>query len=178
MKVLRMLAGAALAAALGGSTAYAATPVDGYQLVSGPTQVSWEQFDETHEFNTSLQAFPVPNGFQDGTVFLTEAGGGFSDAFTLVNDPASNQVNAYFISDGASADEMSRFITATRTITIPETGNWQDVSDFFGQQPGFAQIISDIDAVPEPATWALMILGFGAIGATLRRHRSMGAFAV
>ena len=27
-------------------------------------------------------------------------------------------------------------------------------------------------AVPEPASWALMILGFGAIGATLRRRRS------
>ncbi len=26
-------------------------------------------------------------------------------------------------------------------------------------------------AVPEPATWALMILGFGAIGATMRRRR-------
>lgn len=27
------------------------------------------------------------------------------------------------------------------------------------------------DAVPEPATWALLILGFGAIGATLRRRQ-------
>ena len=30
-------------------------------------------------------------------------------------------------------------------------------------------------AVPEPATWALMIAGFGAVGASLRRRR---AFAV
>ena len=30
-------------------------------------------------------------------------------------------------------------------------------------------------SVPEPATWAMMILGFGAIGATLRRRRVMGA---
>jgi hypothetical protein len=26
-------------------------------------------------------------------------------------------------------------------------------------------------AVPEPATWALMIVGFGAVGATLRSRR-------
>ncbi len=28
-------------------------------------------------------------------------------------------------------------------------------------------------AVPEPATWAMMIIGFGGIGATLRRRRTM-----
>jgi len=30
---------------------------------------------------------------------------------------------------------------------------------------------SDAAAVPEPASWALMILGFGTVGATLRRRR-------
>lgn len=30
-------------------------------------------------------------------------------------------------------------------------------------------------AVPEPATWAMMIVGFGAVGASLRRRRAMDA---
>lgn len=34
-------------------------------------------------------------------------------------------------------------------------------------------IINNTGAVPEPATWALMILGFGAIGASMRRRRPM-----
>ncbi|WEK44155.1 MAG: PEPxxWA-CTERM sorting domain-containing protein [Candidatus Sphingomonas colombiensis] len=32
-------------------------------------------------------------------------------------------------------------------------------------------------AVPEPATWALMILGFGAIGGAMRRRRTSVAYA-
>jgi len=31
--------------------------------------------------------------------------------------------------------------------------------------------------VPEPATWAMMILGMGAVGATLRRRRTVATFA-
>jgi hypothetical protein len=34
----------------------------------------------------------------------------------------------------------------------------------------------DIAAVPEPATWALMIIGFGMIGGTLRTRRRQVAF--
>jgi hypothetical protein len=33
------------------------------------------------------------------------------------------------------------------------------------------------NAVPEPATWAMMITGFGLVGATLRRRRSVGVAA-
>lgn len=32
-----------------------------------------------------------------------------------------------------------------------------------------------VGAVPEPATWAMMLLGFGLIGATLRRGRAVSA---
>lgn len=35
--------------------------------------------------------------------------------------------------------------------------------------------IQAISAVPEPATWTLMILGIGAVGATLRRRKSSTA---
>jgi hypothetical protein len=39
-----------------------------------------------------------------------------------------------------------------------------------------AMAIEDIQtAVPEPATWLVMILGFGAVGAMLRRRRALTA---
>jgi hypothetical protein len=46
-------------------------------------------------------------------------------------------------------------------------------SDSFG---GYVDNIS-LSGVPEPATWALMILGFGAVGGAMRRRRSAGSLA-
>ncbi|MEP3225470.1 MAG: PEPxxWA-CTERM sorting domain-containing protein [Parasphingorhabdus sp.] len=36
-----------------------------------------------------------------------------------------------------------------------------------------AQILTAMGAVPEPATWAFMIFGFGAIGSAMRRQRKV-----
>ena len=41
----------------------------------------------------------------------------------------------------------------------------------------FAFLVEGAGAVPEPATWALLILGFGGIGVALRRQRSREALA-
>lgn len=43
-----------------------------------------------------------------------------------------------------------------------------------GGPPGVLQVTS----VPEPATWALMLIGFGGLGVAARRSRSMAAAAV
>jgi PEP-CTERM motif len=41
--------------------------------------------------------------------------------------------------------------------------------------PGGLQTGNDLGGVPEPAAWALMILGFGAAGSLLRRRRLLTA---
>ncbi len=53
------------------------------------------------------------------------------------------------------------------TFDIPFQNNPHDISHlvFFGTE--------QMAAVPEPATWAFMIFGFGAIGGALRRQRSV-----
>ena len=40
--------------------------------------------------------------------------------------------------------------------------------------PNTFQIFGEPVGVPEPASWALMIAGFGAVGGVLRRRRSLG----
>ena len=57
------------------------------------------------------------------------------------------------------------------TYRIDLSGGGQTVT-------AFAQIgAGALAPVPEPATWALMILGFGAVGYTMRRRRTTIAFA-
>jgi hypothetical protein len=41
----------------------------------------------------------------------------------------------------------------------------------------FAPNNATLQAIPEPGTWALMLIGFGALGATLRRRRTAMAAA-
>lgn len=55
------------------------------------------------------------------------------------------------------------------------------VVDGFGggrkQVTGFAQMGAGAGFVPEPGTWALFILGFGAIGAAMRRRSASVSYA-
>ena len=41
----------------------------------------------------------------------------------------------------------------------------------------YAGTLNLVTAIPEPATWAMMIVGFGAAGSLVRRRRSSVAFA-
>jgi hypothetical protein len=162
--------GAALA--IGGSAQACPNGLcDAFFLHSGGVTITRQVTDETQEFMAALETFPTPANFQDGTVWLLEpakAGGGVSDGFTLVSDPNTGHVNAYAISDGASSAEWALFVVSARSTGLTETGGWQDVSAFFGQAPGFAKILSD---VPEPRTWAMLLLGAGALGALARTQR-------
>jgi hypothetical protein len=44
-----------------------------------------------------------------------------------------------------------------------------------GDHTAFIDAVSLTSAVPEAATWAMMLLGFGVIGGALRRHRNVAA---
>lgn len=77
-------------------------------------------------------------------------------AFNLIASPGQS----------AGSITMNSLNTSTIGITAPGGSFTSDSGEFLG----FAQT-PQISAVPEPATWATMIGGFGLVGAAMRRKR-------
>ncbi len=65
-----------------------------------------------------------------------------------------------------------------------QPGDIDDVlNDTFGEFNGFIPVASNLDFIhyalvaPEPGAWAMMVFGFGVVGAALRRRRLIGVIA-
>ncbi|MEO6581327.1 MAG: PEPxxWA-CTERM sorting domain-containing protein, partial [Sphingomicrobium sp.] len=68
-------------------------------------------------------------------------------------------------------------IESDTCTTAPQGADTINMGAYGGNQmlqsgiQSIASIASVDGAVPEPATWAMMLLGFGAIGMSMRRRR-------
>ena len=71
-----------------------------------------------------------------------------------------------------SAGITDQFVTAGGKQELIITGSGLPAASFGGTVN-----FSPLAAVPEPASWALMIIGFGSAGALMRRRRQMLAAA-
>jgi hypothetical protein len=98
---------------------------------------------------TDFGFFAEPNSFSPYLIQLSLAGGG--SVQQLVNGSAG----AKFF--GWNGGGVSSFTVSTNDSLFA-------FGDFYYSS-----------AVPEPATWALMILGFGAVGGAMRRRQSVAA---
>jgi hypothetical protein len=105
-------------------------------------------------------------------VFFNETSNGF---FTELNLVSGNSYDVYvafniLLSAGPLVGPATMDFSNTATIGIaaPQGGSFTSSS---GEFLGFAQTPST-GVVPEPASWAMLIAGFGLIGATLRRRRA------
>ena len=100
-------------------------------------------------------------------------------------------------SDAGSTIDVRAFdafgaLTGSTTITMLSNYNIYNLSGlgtfkgltFFNNNDGAGVRFQNMSynsvggAVPEPATWAMMLIGFGAIGLTLRRRRASGELAL
>lgn len=82
---------------------------------------------------------------------LSLAAGNYSISFY---NPNGLSIPAYFNPGGA----------------LYQSGNFFQASQFYPDRSAAFSLDSAAGAVPEPASWALMIVGFGLVGGTMRRR--------
>ena len=88
--------------------------------------------------------------------FLDTAGQTFSNTFNILP-------NGFFNALATNGETIDKFSFTTN-------GTFQDVRQV---RVGGVQTISIPGLVPEPMSWALMIFGFGGVGAIVRRRRTL-----
>jgi hypothetical protein len=147
--------------------------LDGYASLDGQ---NWYEDD----FTLSLNGQEIVKG-------TWNLGGGGADVvysapngatFDNVSDNGADHLAINWNGGHVNIDTPLNLQSGSNTLTfaynsLPSNGGqnagWQDMGD----EGWSAHNITVSQAVPEPATWGLMIVGFGGLGAMLRRQRQM-----
>nr|WP_089220247.1 PEPxxWA-CTERM sorting domain-containing protein [Sphingomonas laterariae] len=124
------------------------------------------------------------SGGPEGLVYVDGGNAGFGVDSLLVSEYSAGKVGTYTLDANGNPIAGTRrdFITglngAEGAVIDPLTGDF--LFSTFGSGNGLF-VISGFTAppaaVPEPATWAMMIAGFGLVGGTLRRRHGTLATA-
>jgi hypothetical protein len=136
---------------------------------------------------------PLPGVFTGGEGPGTGEEVQFSFSFSVPQDLLAGQY--FFVPQVELSDPVDNFLwlSAPKPIVAPGTPfnadlqtwirnealqpNWLRVGTDITHQGPFNAAFSLIGTVPEPSSWAMLIMGFGAMGAVLRRRRGAGQVA-
>ena len=144
------------------------TDTGGEAVVSDGSGANADPFDNLHVvFENSWDK--VTFSFDGGTDSLMRLIVNGTTTFTAFSDPVAN-CDFCVIKNGETKFTISGSATPISTLDFyfaPDIGS--------GRQFRVMDVANA--TVPEPATWGLMILGFGGIGALMRRRRAQLAFA-
>jgi hypothetical protein len=154
-------------------------------MASAPANASQLMFDFSGPSGTAkfqLDSSPAPdyvNSFLAGNGqfgFNNVAGvfAGTPGVASTINFGEGIYASLNIVADGLGFTQFSSPTLFTGSLDAPTflTGTFTLVNPFFGNG---TLTISDLSAaVPEPATWIMMILGFGFVGAAMRRRSQAG----
>lgn len=160
----KLLPLAALVAAL----TVMASPAQAIQtiLISGPSGTFGNDDVTAAGAFTNTFNFLTPVGFNlaNATISSSALGGNNIDFTSVLLNGTAFTMSAPGTFENGTLSAISLIAGANNTLTVngTNTGN----SAFSGTLTFAAQ-----SAVPEPGTWAMMLLGFGAVGFSMRRKR-------
>ena len=170
--ILQIDSGGKLTGATGvdvGGTLYDVTFVDGTcaQIFGGCDAVTDFQFQTVSTASAAAQALL-------DQVFLNGADGNFDSHPESVfgcNGPCNSWIPYALPSDGIYYSARVATNTATSDQIAPGDFAASFNTGFHGGSNFAWFTLASVSAVPEPSTWAMMLLGFGAVGFAMRRSR-------
>jgi hypothetical protein len=147
-------------------------------LTITPETVTFQQF----KFNLMLPASDgpsIPNGYQttynfDAQVFFTGGGSETFDNIDLGNGAGQNR----FLLTAGAGQEIDKIVFSDLEGVSTRNNDPTLTNDFNFDSLRQASFNFTGGAVPEPATWALFILGFGFVGGMMRLARTRQTVAV
>ncbi|MEY2883316.1 MAG: hypothetical protein RL490_1040 [Pseudomonadota bacterium] len=160
--LLAATAAAAIAAPAAAATTYNFSVAGGYSwsMPASPTPNGYSASDATF-FNVPFTAGP------DNFVYILRiynaAGGG---GVAILSDPYGFANSTRYRGLGAE------IYTGTLAAPTFKTGTFTLTQQYFGYQQVLTITDAAAGAVPEPASWAMLIAGFGLTGAAMRRRRT------
>lgn len=192
MKISALLTAASVAI-LAATTAQAQNQASNLLIQFDDTDVNGNVIGNTYENGVLIQSlnfccetidsnYRLLNGatltatFTNQYNFYELGTGTLSDTSEISGVAGDRVIHFKFQSDGGSSP-LTAYANGSNLV---ETGNWQDIvspgtvsnGDFYA-----IQMRSDIDAIPEPTTWALMLAGLGGMGVALRSRRQVNTAA-
>lgn len=159
---------------------YATVWTSGSYIVEGTVKLNDYYFSQS-KYNTAAWRNQTSCQEVGHTLGLAHIDISFSNknlgtCMDYTNDPtgtkSTNGTLANMAPNSTDFTNLDRIYATLDSSQLPFTRPQYKTSDYLGLS-GSKDVDNDPQAVPEPAAWMLMITGFGAIGAMLRRARRL-----